>query len=91
VRPREIFRCKADSGNRQKETLINEASSQNARISTETPDNMLRGFLSTNYQEILLHSQLAKLAEPNVLRENWYLQWEQSKLVRGFGIRPIAG
>jgi len=55
------------------------------------PDNMLREFLSTNYQEILLHSQLAKLAEPNVLRENWYLQWEQSQLVRGFGIRPIAG
>jgi len=52
---------------------------------------MLREFLSTKYQEILLHSQLAKLAEPNVLRENWYLQWEQSQLVRGFRIRPIAG
>ena len=28
VCPREIFRCKTDSGNRQKETLINEASSE---------------------------------------------------------------
>jgi hypothetical protein len=60
-------------------------------VLSRTPDNMLRGFLSTKYQEILLHSQLAKLAEPNVLRENWYLQWEQSQLVRGFRIRPIAG
>ncbi len=40
---------------------------------------MLREFLSVEEQEILLHSQSAKLAGPDVLRENWYLAWEQSQ------------
>ena len=57
--PRESIGCEVRRSNREtkEEPLINELRS---------------GFLLAREREILLHSRSAKLAEPDVPRENWY-------------------
>jgi hypothetical protein len=64
--------------------------SQRDLLSTN-PANLFRGFLSATEQEILLYLRPPKLAGPDALREDWYLAWERSLLVRGFRIQLSAG
>src|SRR6266480_2078101 len=42
-------------------------------------------------QENLLRFQSARVAGPDLPRENSYLLWERSRLVRRFRIQPIVG
>jgi hypothetical protein len=86
VCPREIIRRKTDRGNREskEEPLIRGGALRGWDTHRDVPTKklrkMLREFLSAEEQEILLHSRSAKLAGPDVLPENWYLAWEQSRL-----------
>ena len=88
VCPGKIIRGKGDRGNceTKEEPLTRDGALRGRNmagdVSTKNPEKMLREFLLAEEQEILLHSRSAKLAGPDVRRENWYLAWEQSQLER---------
>jgi len=87
VCPREIIRGKADTGNCENKEkpltrAVRYAVGTLRDVPNKNPGKMLRGFLSAEEQEIVWHSRSAKLAGPDVRRENWYLAWEQLQLER---------
>src|SRR6058998_2752149 len=91
VSPGKITRRKANGKNREtkKEPLIREQAPALRewviRVHRRSPT-----FRSAKEQENLLRFQSARLAGPDLPRENSYLVWERSRLVRRFRIQPIV-